>query len=120
MQSYNEIEHQANYALAVPATPVESAALSRTLVSGNDFSNYIITALERGKYYIQIAVFADAGNISETVKKYETNYPLALLPLSSGKATQVMIGPLGVDEYAAVLEHFKSYGYTDAFLRKGN
>ncbi|MBP3710088.1 MAG: hypothetical protein J6I73_06790 [Treponema sp.] len=111
---------EANYALVEAATPAESAVLMRAPLVENSFSKYVIASLERGKYYVQIAAFADDSNISATVKKYETSYPLALLPLSSGSATQVMIGPLGVDEYGAVLERFKSYGYTDAFLRKAN
>lgn len=74
--------------------------------------------LESGKYYIQIAVLADENNLKDTVSKFEKQYPVTLVPLASGKATQVMIGPLGIDEYGAVLNRFKKSGYKDAFLRK--
>lgn len=74
--------------------------------------------LESGKYYIQIAVLADENNLKNTVSKFEKQYPVTLVPLASGKATQVMIGPLGMDEYGAVLNRFKKSGYKDAFLRK--
>lgn len=74
--------------------------------------------LESGKYYIQIAVLADENNLKDTVSKFEKQYPVTLVPLASGKATQVMIGPLGMDEYGAVLNRFKKSGYKDAFLRK--
>lgn len=74
--------------------------------------------LECGKYYIQIAVLADENNLKDTVSKFEKQYPVTLVPLASGKATQVMIGPLGMDEYGAVLNRFKKSGYKDAFLRK--
>lgn len=74
--------------------------------------------LESGKYYIQIAVLADENNLKNTVSKFEKQYPVTLVPLASGKATQVMIGPLGIDEYGAVLNRFKKSGYKDAFLRK--
>lgn len=74
--------------------------------------------LESGKYYIQIAVLADENNLKNTVFKFEKQYPVTLVPLASGKATQVMIGPLGMDEYGAVLNRFKKSGYKDAFLLK--
>lgn len=74
--------------------------------------------LESGRYYIQIAVLADENNLKDTVSKFEKQYPVTLVPLASGKATQVMIGPLGMDEYGAVLNRFKKSGYKDAFLRK--
>lgn len=74
--------------------------------------------LESGKYYIQIAVLADESNLKATVAKFENQYPVTLVPLASGKATQVLIGPLNMDEYGAVLNRFKKSGYKDAFLRK--
>ncbi len=74
--------------------------------------------LESGKYYIQIAVLADESNLKAAVSKFEGQYPVTLVPLASGKATQVMIGPLNMDEYGAVLNRFKKSGYKDAFLRK--
>lgn len=74
--------------------------------------------LERGTYYVQIAVLADEKNIEDIVAKYKDQYPVTLVPLASGKATQVMIGPLNMDEYGTVLNRFKKSGYKDAFLRK--
>ncbi|MBQ9630906.1 MAG: SPOR domain-containing protein, partial [Treponema sp.] len=77
------------------------------------------SSLESGKYYVQIAALSSEKNIRETVSKYEKIYPVVLVPLSSGKATQIMIGPLSVDEYGAVIERFKAEGYKDVFARKG-
>lgn len=74
--------------------------------------------LKSGNYYIQIAVYKDEANIRAIVEKYGDNYPITLVPLSSGSAYQVLIGPLTVDEYATVLKRFKAYGFKDAFLRK--
>ena len=56
--------------------------------------------------------------IMDIVNKYGNNYPITIVPKSSGGAKQVMIGPITIDEYGALLERFKSYGYKDAFLRK--
>ena len=77
-----------------------------------------LSSLDKGTYYVQIAAFSAPSNIRETLGKYGRDYPVTLVPLASGGATQVMIGPLSVDEYAVVLERFKSYGYKDAFIRK--
>lgn len=74
--------------------------------------------LKSGKYYVQIAVLSDTVNLKSIVAKYEAQYPITLVPLASGKATQVMIGPLNMDEYGTVLNRFKKDGYKDAFLRK--
>ncbi len=77
-----------------------------------------LSSLAKGTYYVQIASFTNPSNIRETLAKYGRDYPVTLVPLASKAATQVMIGPLSVDEYAVVLERFKLYGYKDAFVRK--
>ena len=74
--------------------------------------------LESGKYYIQIATLSIDANIMEIVNKYSKNYPITIVPMAGGIRKQIMVGPLSVDEYAVVLERFRSYGYKDAFLRK--
>lgn len=89
--------------------------------SSYDFDSFTVEnlkALESGKYYIQIAVLSDENNIKSIFDKYYGKYPIVLVPLKSGAAKQVLIGPLSVDEYGTVLQRFKSYGYKDAFLRK--
>lgn len=84
--------------------------------SGNTVSS--LHDLESGKYYVQIAVYNEPSNIKTIFDKYQEMYPITLVPLVSKKATQVLIGPLSVDEYGTVLNRFKAYGYKDAFLRK--
>ena len=74
--------------------------------------------LESGKYYVQIATLKTQDNIDAVVEKYGEKYPMVLVPLSSGSAYQVLIGPLAMSEYGAVTERFKSYGFKDCFLRK--
>ena len=54
----------------------------------------------------------------EIVDKYANNYPVSIVKMSGGIKKQIFIGPLSIDEYAVVLERFKSYGYKDAFVRK--
>lgn len=115
------------YKNEVSAKPAENKAEERAAegkkpgASKKSLEKYKVSSLkelESGKYYIQIAVLADENNLKNTVSKFEKQYPVTLVPLASGKATQVMIGPLGIDEYGAVLNRFKKSGYKDAFLRK--
>lgn len=115
------------YKNEVSAKPAENKAEERASegkksgASKKSLEKYKVSSLkelESGKYYIQIAVLADENNLKDTVSKFEKQYPVTLVPLASGKATQVMIGPLGMDEYGAVLNRFKKSGYKDAFLRK--
>ena len=73
--------------------------------------------LKRNSYYIQIATMRDDANIQEVVNKYGNNYPITIVPVKNN-SKQILIGSLNMDEYAVVLERFKSYGYKDAFLRK--
>ncbi len=84
-------------------------------------SSYVVKSLKdlnQKSYYIQIATLGNEENIMALIKKYGDKYPIVLVPLSSGKAYQVMVGPLNIDEYGAVVERFKSYGYKDCFVRK--
>ena len=100
---------------AMPPAPAASAANLGALAKNTVPT---LKELERGKYYVQIGVFKDDGNIKSIFDKYQSEYPITIVPLSSGSAKQVLIGPLGVDEYGTVLNRFKSYGFKDAFLRK--
>ncbi|MGP1604521.1 MAG: hypothetical protein ACTTGZ_08850 [Treponema sp.] len=99
---------------AVPVKPDTSGDMS-------DFAENTVSSLkelERGKYYVQIAVLKDSANIKSIFDKYYGKYPITLVPLAGSAARQVLIGPLNVDEYGAVINRFKSYGYKDSFLRK--
>ena len=110
------------------SVPVEAETASPSAKTGKkptsdgyNFDKYTVPSLKNlksGKYYVQIGVYGDKANIKAIIDTYAGKYPVTLVPLASGKATQVLIGPLSVDEYGTVLNRFKSYGYKDAFLRK--
>lgn len=110
------------------SVPVEAEIASPSAKTGKkptsdgyNFDKYTVPSfknLKSGKYYVQIGVYGDKANIKAIIDTYAGKYPVTLVPLASGKATQVLIGPLSVDEYGTVLNRFKSYGYKDAFLRK--
>jgi hypothetical protein len=63
---------------------------------------------------------ATGKNIDGVVSEYGDKYPIALVPSTSAKSAeyQVLIGPLNVDEYGAVLERFQSNGFKDAWAKQ--
>lgn len=73
------------------------------------------SALASNCYYIQIATMGSIKNIENLLVKY-SKYPVSLIP--AGKNYRVLVGPLSVDEYGAVLAKFKDAGFKDAFVRK--
>ena len=84
----------------------------------NKYTVESLNSLKSGKYYVQIALLSDENNIKSLISKYGKKYPITLVPLVSKKGYQVLIGPIGIDEYGTVLNRFKNDGYKDSFLRK--
>lgn len=84
-------------------------------VSIQDYVVSSESALASNCYYIQIATMGNIKNIENILVKY-SKYPISLIP--AGKNYRVLVGPLSVDEYGAVLAKFKNAGFKDAFVRK--
>lgn len=120
-ESAEKTSEKAEVVIENKAEARNAAKAAEPKTAGSQLEKYKVGSLkelESGKYYVQIAVLADESNLKATVSKFAEQYPVALVPLSSGKAMQVLIGPLNMDEYGAVLNRFKKSGYKDAFLRK--
>ncbi|QTQ13833.1 hypothetical protein HRQ91_04805 [Treponema parvum] len=113
---------------AFAKTPQEEAPFKDTdsktataPVSTEEFASYTVASLndlKSGKYYVQISVLKEPENIRKLINTYKGNYPLVMVPLASGGANQMLVGPLERDEYNTVLAKFKANGFKDAFLRK--
>lgn len=100
--------------------PKNAAPVQKPAPLPVNFQNLVVSGekdLIRNSYYVQIATMHDDANVQEVVNKYGNNYPITIVQLSNN-SKQILIGSLNMDEYAVVLERFKSYGYKDAFLRK--
>lgn len=83
-----------------------------------NIQNHVVSsesALASNCYYVQIATMGNIKNIENLLVKY-SKYPISLIP--AGKNYRVLVGPLSVDEYGAVLAKFKDAGFKDAFVRK--
>lgn len=109
----------------IEIVPVESVSEEKTAepkplqteypVSIQDYVVSSESALASNCYYIQIATMGNIKNIENILVKY-SKYPVSLIP--DGKNYRVLVGPLSVDEYGAVLAKFKNAGFKDAFVRK--
>lgn len=108
------------------ANPADDAASVVPLVvvperSPSGMEQYIVPSLkdlQDGAYYVQISTLSDPENIESVLNTYAETYPMVIVPLESGAAYQMLVGPLGVDEYGTVQAKFKAFGFHDAFLRK--
>lgn len=85
------------------------------------YEKYVVPSLndlQKGSYYLQIASVTKDESVMDIINKYGNNYPIVLVPSKTGNTKQIIIGPMNIDEYGAVTERFKSYGYKDCFIRK--
>ena len=99
----------ASEAVAAPVAGISAEAASRVVADES--------SLQKDCYYIQIATLASQKNIDSTLQKY-SKYPIVLVPAANPALHKVLVGPLSVDEYGAVLSKFKDAGYKDAFVKK--
>lgn len=114
------IENEPIEIVPVESVPEEKTAEPEPLqteypVSIQDYVVSSESALVSNCYYIQIATMGNIKNIENILVKY-SKYPVSLIP--AGKNYRVLVGPLSVDEYGAVLAKFKNAGFKDAFVRK--
>lgn len=104
--------------IIIPETPVIA---DESTVKGNvdEYVSETQDTLEKG-IYIQIAALQDSKTLDEVCGKYGEDYPIKLVELqNNGKnLVRVLIGPVNRDEYGAVLERFKSFGFKDAFVSR--
>jgi cell division protein FtsN len=76
------------------------------------------TQLDRGWYYVQIAAFDSPEAVENALMKIDHSY-LPVVYKGNDIWYRILLGPLNQGESAAVLQRFRSIGYTDAFIRQG-
>ena len=115
------VEETAPVIAEAEPVPVKEETPAPKIVVTNDWTNYIVPSIKNlrsGCYYVQVASLGNTDNIKNFVDKYSAKYPVVLVQNSSKKAYQIMVGPLNIDEYGAVGEKFRDYGFKDSFVRK--
>jgi hypothetical protein len=108
-------------AASAPVAAAPVAPVSNVAVSGALAALPCVSSLAKGSYYIQIASYSDPVRAKKVVDGYAPKYPIVVEQGNTvrGSVLKVCIGPVKKDEYGAILERFKSLGFKDAFVRKG-
>ncbi|MCL2440293.1 MAG: septal ring lytic transglycosylase RlpA family protein [Treponema sp.] len=100
----------------VSTTPQESTPADSSAEPA--FSIRTIPRLERGLYYVQIASLTE-DLVENTIKKIDLRYDPVIFKDKDRDRYQILIGPLNQGESAAIRSRFISFGYRDAFVRRG-
>jgi cell division septation protein DedD len=110
-----------------PSSPAErrepspSPAAPPVIQNPAPFKATLISELERGKWYVQIGVYAKAANAEDAIKRAGTADPVVIQNAGTelNPMFRVLLGPFSQSESKTVLQRFRDKGY-DAFLRSGN
>jgi len=100
-----------------PAKIIPESVPVKTSPKSN-FTVPVITKLDSGWYYVQLAAFTGPELIESAINGIDKNYKPVVFNEGENKY-RILLGPLYHGESAAVLQRFKSIGYKDAFVRQG-
>ncbi len=109
----DELEEEEELEEEVPVEPEHA-----TETTSSDLASHLLESenmLERNCYYVQFATFSSAANAESTLGKF-SKYPIAVVKTKD--SYRMLVGPLSVDEYGAVLARLKDVGFKDAFVVK--
>jgi hypothetical protein len=100
----------------LPATPAIQQANPLPTHSAN--SAPVISSLERGKYYLQIASFSKVESAKSEISRIESHLPVAVMSAVVGgnQVYRALIGPLTLGEAGALMHRFRDT-YNGAFVR---
>ena len=126
--SEERIPSTANQFVIAPedrAPPLKKNNVSNAPASSpakSEFSPFqvpLISRLEQGKCYVQVAAYQRVEHVEDEINRIGTSYPLAVQNVGSdtNPMFRVLLGPLNQGESGAMLQRFKSIGYSDAFIR---
>jgi cell division septation protein DedD len=81
----------------------------------------VITNLERGKYYIQVAALSRADSVERELARIGNSVPRAIQRSGTLETPiyRILIGPVNLGESGALLQRFRGI-YNDAFVRLGS
>ena len=85
------------------------------------FSVPLISSLEKGKYYVQLAALSKSELVEPELSKIGRTYPLTVQAIGDMEKPlyRILLGPINLGESGALLQRFKGIGYKDAFVRQG-
>jgi hypothetical protein len=104
---------------AVIAEPErETARPVPPVVTDSTFSVPRIYELDRGWYYVQVAAVDSPESVERMISQIDRSYR-PVVYRDGDNWYRILLGPLNQGESAAVLQRFRSIGYSDAFVRQG-
>ncbi len=82
------------------------------------FSVESISELEPGAYYVQLGTFTEIDSVEQVISGIPNSYPLKVhwSPNSTSPRYRVLLGPVNVGEGSALLQRFKTRGYSESFI----
>ena len=85
------------------------------------FSAPLISGLEKGMYYVQLAALSKPESIETEIARIGRSWPLAVQRAGTAEDPifRLLVGPLNLGESGAILQRFRAT-YRDAFVRVGN
>ena len=89
--------------------------------TASPFSAPMITAMERGMYYVQVAAYTNQEAVEyEITRRIDRSLPIAIMETGSAERPvyRVLIGPVNFADSAAIMDRYKSV-YQDAFVWQG-
>ena len=104
-----------------PSLVIEPARVIPGSPTVSGFSAPVITAMESGKYYVQLAAYGNPESVEyEITRRIDRSLPVKIMETVSGgkPAYRILIGPLSFGDSGAILERYKGT-YSDAFVWQG-
>jgi len=85
------------------------------------FAAPLISTLEEGKYYLQIAAYSNEEAVRYELSRIDSSLPRAVMNAGSPEnpVYRVLIGPVNLGESGALLYRFRNT-HRDAFVRTGS
>ncbi|MDR2900453.1 MAG: SPOR domain-containing protein [Treponema sp.] len=85
--------------------------------TNQSFSVPVISSLENG-YYVQLGAFSESDSVEQVIEDVGSAYPLKVQSAKSGSKSlyKVLLGPVNIGEGSALLQRFKTRGYSSAFI----
>ncbi|AEF81167.1 SPOR domain-containing protein [Leadbettera azotonutricia] len=114
------IKEAPSESIVIPA-PLAAPVYTPPSLPGQNFSVPVIAALEKGKYYLQVAALSKPESVEYEINKIGRTWPIAVQSAGSAEKPmyRLLIGPVNLGESGALLQRFKM-NYKDAFVRLGS
>jgi cell division septation protein DedD len=67
---------------------------------------------------VQLGAFSETDSVEQVIEDVGSAYPLKVhsSPSSSDPRYRVLLGPVNIGEGSALLQRFRTSGYSDAFI----